>query len=343
MRVRLQIASSLLIIGTTFCFSNCGLSGATRDRLLKTIPISGSSDLAALSPDGETLATVDRTDLSSGKYAIRIIQISDGRIKYSTDKYPIYGLAFSLEGSILAATCSDGVRLFRTVDGQLLRTLAGNQLFAAAFSPNGEVLASGGAEGEVEIRRVSDGSLLHKYSVGKWITSLAFSPNGEVLAAGTSANIGFVLRSDASTEDNPIILWRVTENLALATLTGHKYGVLSLAFSDDGTILASGGSDGFVKLWRVLEKSLIKSHKIVTESGVAEKPEATINHLSFGPDSKSLAVAYDKEILLLHPDDLTTSLTLKGHTGAVLHLHFNRDGTLASFGQDKTIRLWRLG
>lgn len=343
MLMRLQIASSPLILTVTICLSNCGLAGATKGELLKTIAINGSVDLATFGPDGEILAVVDKRDVSSGKYAIKIIQISDARIRYSTDKYPIYDLAFSPDGSMLAASCSDGVRLFRSVDGQLLRTLEGNQLFSVAFSPDGETLASGGAEGEVGIWRVSDGALLHKYPVQKWVTSLAFSSNGEVLAAGTSANIGFVPRSEASTEDNPIVLWRVNENRSLANLTGHKYGVLSLAFSGDGQILASGGSDGFVRLWRLGEKSPIKSHQIVTDQGVAEKPEATINHLSFSPDNKSLAVAFDKEILLLQSEELSTLLTLKGHTKAVLRLHFNRDGSeLASASEDKTIRLWQL-
>ncbi len=343
MGMRLEATFSLLILATTIALSNCGLAGAPRDKILKITTVSDRLDLAAISPDGAILAAVDKTNLSSGNYAIKIIQISDGRAKYSTEKYPVYDVAFSYDGSMLAASCSDGVRVFRTIDGQLLRTFEGNQLFSVAFSPNGETLASGGAQGEVEIWRVNDGILIRKYSVGKWITSLAFSSNGEVLAAGTSTNIGFVIRSEASTENSPILLWRVNEAQSLATLTGHKYGVLSLAFSSDGKILASGGSDGVVNLWHIQEQTLLKSNQIATDTSPAERPQATINHLVFSPNGQSLAVAIDKEIVLLDSDTLNTVLALKGHTKAVLRLRFDRQGTaLASVSEDKTIRLWKL-
>lgn len=73
--------------------------------------------------------------------------MSDGSVMSSTDKYPVYGIAFNPTGSTLAASCRDGVRLISTEDGQLVRTFEGNQLFSVTFSPNGEVLAAGGRGG----------------------------------------------------------------------------------------------------------------------------------------------------------------------------------------------------
>lgn len=151
---------------------------------------------------------------------------------------------------------------------------------------------------------------MHKYSIGRWITSLAFNSNGDTLAAGTSANIGFVQPNEASTEENPIVLIRIDGvNQPLATFMGHRYGVLHLAFSADGAMLASSGSDGVVMLWRLGEKSSIRFRKIVTSA--AEKAVDVINHVSFDPNANSVVVAYDNEILLLKRDDLSTLLLSK--------------------------------
>jgi len=48
-----------------------------------------------------------------------------------------------------------------------------------------------------------------------------------------------------------IRLWDVASGKKLAILNGHTDLVRSLAFSPDGKLLASGSSDGTVKLWNV--------------------------------------------------------------------------------------------
>ena len=53
--------------------------------------------------------------------------------------------------------------------------------------------------------------------------------------------------------DNTIKIWDATQtgqvNAPLFTLTGHTNDVVSVAFSPDGNIIASGSWDGNVKIW----------------------------------------------------------------------------------------------
>ena len=63
-------------------------------------------------------------------------------------------LAFSPDGATLATAGSDGmIRVWRVVDGRLLRSLRGHTgaVWSIAFSPNGQLIASGGADGSLRI------------------------------------------------------------------------------------------------------------------------------------------------------------------------------------------------
>ncbi|WP_242419780.1 WD40 repeat domain-containing protein [Frankia sp. CpI1-P] len=53
-------------------------------------------------------------------------------------------------------------------------------------------------------------------------------------------------------------------------LTGHTHAVFSLAFSRDGSVLASGGNDGMLRLWRVSTVSASRQQVVTaacTEAG----------------------------------------------------------------------------
>ena len=88
--------------------------------------------------------------------------------------------------------------------------------------------------------------------------------------------------------------------------TGHSSAVVSVAFSPDGKLLASGGADNIVKLWEVATRRVLR-----TFTG-QPKP---IDSVAFSPDGKLLASAsgLDKTVKLW---DVVTATGRELHTFA---------------------------
>src|SRR5262249_53865525 len=87
-------------------------------------------------------------------------------------------------------------------------------------------------------------------------------------------------------------------------LKAHKGEVSCLAFSDDGAVLATGGSDGSVKLWRVSS-----GQALATLNGHSDPVRA----LAFAPNRQTLASGGDDSRVVLW--DLATMkrrATLRG-------------------------------
>jgi uncharacterized protein with WD repeat len=110
--------------------------------------------------------------------------------------------------------------------------------------------------------------------------------------------------------------------------------VLSVAFSPDGTKLASSGVDRTVKIWNLTTGRL--------ECDLRHSP--WVGGVAFSPDGRRLASCDLREKVTLW--DTTTWQqvgVLEGHTLGVWKASFRPDGRrLASASQDQTVRIWDL-
>ncbi len=76
--------------------------------------------------------------------------------------------------------------------------------------------------------------------------AVAFSPNGRILAAGQGQRFVDPIFNGA------MQLWEVVTGISLisrASFSGQK--ITAITFSPDGRFLATGSSDGTVRLWGI--------------------------------------------------------------------------------------------
>ena len=106
-----------------------------------------------------------------------------------------------------------------------------------------------------------------------------------------------------------------------------------MAYSPDGTRLASGGVDDTVRIWNADTGDPIRTLK-----GFA----LGVNSVAYSPDGKRLASGGgDSTVRIWNAETGDPIRTLKGHTDWVSSVAYSPDGTrLASASGDGTVRIW---
>ena len=123
----------------------------------------------------------------------------------------------------------------------------------------------------------------------------------------------------------------------IATLEGHTDGVAAVSFSPDGSLLASGSSDGTILLWDM------RSRERVATLGVAilERHTDGVAAVSFSPDGALLASGLGDRTVLLWDVATREQVATLGHRFWVNAVSFSPDGTLlASGSRHRTVLLW---
>ena len=297
---------------------------------------------AAFQPGGELLATTG----SDG--VVRLWDHRNSRMVREMRGHgdDAYDVAFSPDGAELVTVGEDGLLVvWKTETGAEARRFSrpGTEFTAVRFSPDGRTIAvagrtpTGSKEDRDEVllldatdlemtgRRATKEKPQDAPTVGTapdYPTSIAFSPDGRTLAVTLAAG--------------KVGLWNLVDpGSEWTTLPGHEGIAIDVEFSPDGSVLATGGGDRLVKLWRVKDGA---------DVGTITGNDAAVRRVAWSPDGRLLATAsQDTAVRLWEVDGARQLARLDRHGAELNDVAFDPSGErVASVGADGAIRLWDL-
>lgn len=218
-----------------------------------------------------------------------------------------------------------------------LPALEGKPVKSAAFF--GNTIATAGDDGTIRLWSGLNGKPLeelvgHKAPVGL----LAAGPANLLVAASDDKA---VIAWDANPAWKLIaILGPPAENVLDLAQSQFISRVLSLAFSPDGKLLATGGGDpsrsGELILWNVETKAMVRT--------LVDAHSDTVFGIEFSRDGRFLVSgAADKFVKQFEVETGKLVRSYEGHTHHVLGVSWKSDGSrIASAGADNAIKIWNV-
>ena len=199
--------------------------------------------------------------------------------------------AFSPNGKLFASKNGNGdVEVWHIPTRESLYTFTRQNLemdamLILAFSPNSDTLAISGGE-DIHLSNIHSGETFAKFKIPKKKPNLidklkSFFGKKHIHHKVEAVALTQFERTHLAASRGKIIdLWDIQTQEHILTIKGHKDTISKLAFTTDGTILASGDIGGTIHLW-----DIPTGEKLTTF-----KPYASpITQLVFSPDGRTLA------------------------------------------------------
>lgn len=277
----------------------------------------------------------------------------------------ISSVVFSPDNQTLVTAGEDQtIRFWEVQTGRCIKTLHGyTSLFKSlAFSPDGQWLAGSGDDRIIRIWNIATSICEHQmHGHAHRVRTISYSPDGQILASGS--------------EDYTIRLWQSHSGQCIRTLQGHTHLIRSVRFNGDGSLLASASYDQTIRLWDVQDghcRAVLQGHNAVIWSiafdaesetlvscgrdqeirvwdirtgkciEVLKGPVQRVRGICIQPGTNVIITgSSDDQAVCLWNVRSAETTWLRGHSGWVRALDFQKNGTMVASGsQDQTLRLW---
>lgn len=301
----------------------------------------GSPEMIAWSPNGRDLAVAT----SAGVYLFDGDTLAE--VQIIGEEMWATALAFSRDGTRLAIGGRDGsVRVWNFENRAYDRTLEGatGPVSSLSFSADGDQLAIGRFDSTLWIWRLSDGSVRYRLrghsdrltAVAFGVQSMGATPGGHMLASAS--------------RDGTVLAWNSGTGRSVALFNQHEGAVNTLLFAPlppgvdaESEKLATAGADGTIRFWMPQNDILILTMYAFAPPGEVLPENTSIQALAFTSDGGLMASGDNHgNIALWNGITGEPYRAFQAYRRSPVRELAFRPGTttLASLGEDGTVRFW---